>query len=70
MLQDDPMRKMRYRITYGSFIEKLGNFPELLEGHDSTLRAIQEAMAKEFERSPAEADENFGLIHADLWSGK
>lgn len=70
ILDDDPMRSNKCRITYDSFIGKLGNFPDLLEGHRETLDTIREVMMKEFEKPATEEDPTWGLIHGDTWCGK
>lgn len=70
ILQDDPIRILKRGITYDGFLGVLQNYPALLEGHEKTLETIRDVMTSEFEKSPIEGDENWGLIHGDLWSGK
>lgn len=70
ILQDDPMRKLKYGLTYGGFLPVLEHFPELLDGHMKTLETIQDTMAREFERPLTEQDEDWGLVHGDFWPGK
>lgn len=70
MLRDDPMRKLKYTLTYGGFFEVLEKYPELLKGHKKTLESIRDAMTREFEQPGSEQDENWGLIHGDFWPGK
>lgn len=67
---DDPMRKLKCSITYDGFLGVLERFPELLEGHKGALKTIRDVMVKEFESIPTEEDENWGLIHGDMWLGK
>ncbi|KAH8898608.1 hypothetical protein GQ53DRAFT_710494 [Thozetella sp. PMI_491] len=69
ILSDDPMRKLKLRISYNSFLGVLENYPELLEGHRELLETIRNAKAKEFEKPATDADEDWGLIHGDLWCG-
>ncbi|RDW56810.1 hypothetical protein BP5796_12877 [Coleophoma crateriformis] len=69
MLQHDPMRRLKYLLTYDSFLKVLEDYPELLEGHKETLETIRDVMADEFEKPPTEEDKNWGLIHGDFWSG-
>jgi len=64
------MRKLKRLLTYDGFLRALKNCPELLEGHKETLETIRDIMVKEFEKLPAEGDEDWGLIHGDFWSGK
>lgn len=68
--QNDRMRKIKYVFTYDSFLKVLENYPELLKGHEKTLKTVQDVMAKEFEKPSTEEDEGWGLIHGDFWSGK
>ncbi|KAI0163698.1 kinase-like domain-containing protein [Pestalotiopsis sp. NC0098] len=67
--QKDPVRKLKYLVTFDVFIRVLENFPELLDGHQQTLKEVQEAMAADFQKPSNEADEGWGLIHGDFWSG-
>lgn len=68
--QKDPVRKLKYQVTFDVFLTVLEKFPELLDGHQQTLKEVQEAMAAEFQKPSIEADDGWGLIHGDLWSGK
>jgi hypothetical protein len=70
MWQNDPMRKIKYLFTYDTVLKVLGNYPELLEGHEKTLGTIRDAIAKEFERPSTEEGDGYGLLHGDFWSGK
>jgi hypothetical protein len=70
MWQNDHMRKIKYLFTYDNVLKVLENFPELLEGHEKTLGAIRDVVAKEFERPSTEEGCGYGLIHGDFWSGK
>lgn len=64
------MRRLKCLITYGSFIEILERYPEIIEGHRGTLEDVKAAMQYEFERPVTDADESRGLIHGDFWAGK
>ena len=57
-------------MTYDGFLKVLQNYPELLKGHSETLEIVRSVMVKEFEKAPTDEDENWGLIHGDIWSGK
>jgi hypothetical protein len=70
MWQNHSMRKIKYAQTYGSFITALEDFAELLEGYEDILETFRESMASEFEKPVEEEDEDWGLLHADFWSGK
>ncbi|KAH6658913.1 kinase-like domain-containing protein [Truncatella angustata] len=69
MWQNDPMRKVKYGYTYGSFLPVLENYPELLDGYRETLETIRDAIAKEFEKSSTESGDSWGLVHGDFWTG-
>ncbi|KAI0540368.1 kinase-like domain-containing protein [Xylaria digitata] len=69
---NEPMRKLKYAITYDSHLKVLeNNFPSLLEGHQSALEQVKDAAMKEFKKVSRYGDEdkNWGLIHGDFWSG-
>lgn len=70
---NEPMRKLKFAITYDSFLKVLeNNFPDLLEGHRPTLEQVKDAATKEFERISGDENgsEDWGLIHGDFWTGK
>ncbi|KAI0904502.1 hypothetical protein F4823DRAFT_614746 [Ustulina deusta] len=49
---NEPMRKLKYAITYDSYLRVLEtNFPYLLDGHREALLQIKEVATKEFERT-------------------
>ncbi|TGJ78533.1 hypothetical protein E0Z10_g10233 [Xylaria hypoxylon] len=69
---NEPMRKLKYTITYDSHLKVLeNNFPDLLEGHRAALEQVKDAATKEFEKASKDGDEdkNWGLIHGDFWTG-
>jgi len=69
--ENRPMRDLKRMVTYDTIIPVLENYPELLAGCRGTLETLAAVLGKEFEKSPgAEADENWGMIHGDFWSGK
>jgi len=69
--ENRPMRDLKRMVTYDTIIPVLENYPELLAGCRETLETLVAVLGKEFEKSPgAEADENWGMIHGDFWSGK
>lgn len=70
--QNKEARKLKCKITYGSFLEILETYPELVEGHLDEFKSIKVAMTSEFELNepPIGDDGSWGLIHGDFWSGK
>ncbi|KAF2968557.1 hypothetical protein GQX73_g5045 [Xylaria multiplex] len=66
---NEPMRKLKYAITYDSHLRILeNNFPALLEGHRLALEQVKDAAMKEFEKVSKDGDEdrNWGFIHGDF----
>jgi hypothetical protein len=71
--RNEPMRQLKYNITYGSILEILGNnFSELLEGFRPTLEEVVDETKKKFQTVSGDRveDRNWCLIHGDFWSGK
>ncbi|ORY61717.1 kinase-like domain-containing protein [Pseudomassariella vexata] len=66
---NEGMRKHKFLITYGSFLEILELYPELVEDHRKTLEDVEDAMKKEFDKPPIDGDDDWGLIHGDFWTG-
>ncbi|KAI0853629.1 kinase-like domain-containing protein [Daldinia vernicosa] len=69
---NEPMRKLKYAITYDSFLNVLeNNFPGLLEGHRSTLEQVKDSATNEFQKTSGDGygGEHWGLIHGDFWTG-
>ncbi|KAI3320121.1 kinase-like domain-containing protein [Xylariaceae sp. AK1471] len=69
---NEPMRMLKYAITYGSFLKVLeDNFPDLLEGHRPILEQVKDAATREFEKTSKDegVGKNWGLIHGDFWTG-
>jgi hypothetical protein len=68
---NEPMRKLKYLISYDSFILVLEQFPEVLEDYKKTLDDVKDMATKEFQKTEsAEQAEEWGIIHGDFWSGK
>ncbi|KAI0509604.1 kinase-like domain-containing protein [Xylaria bambusicola] len=66
------MRKLKYAITYGAYLDVLeSSFPDLLEGYRLPLHQVKELAMKEFDHPSNDrfTDKNWGLIHGDFWSG-
>jgi hypothetical protein len=59
--KNEPMRQLKHRITYGSFIPVLERFPEILGSHRKTLEDVKAWVAD---------TDDLGIIHGDFWSGK
>jgi hypothetical protein len=69
--KNEPMRKLKSQISYEAFINVLGNFPGLVEGHEKTLEDVGDLAADEFRKAPEGGEgEAWGVIHGDFWTGK
>ncbi|KAI0460556.1 kinase-like domain-containing protein [Xylaria acuta] len=69
---NEPMRKLKYAITYGAYLKVLENyFPDLLDGHGPPLEQVRNAATREFGEVPehGDGDNNWGIIHGDFWTG-
>jgi hypothetical protein len=68
---NEPMRKLKYIITYDSFIKVLEQFPGVLGEYKKTLEEAKDMATAEFKKTGSEEKgEEWGLIHGDFWSGK
>ncbi|KAJ3128125.1 hypothetical protein HK100_009360 [Physocladia obscura] len=64
------MRKLKYLITYDSFIKVLEQFPDILGNHRKTLEDVKDCATKEFKIPASENQgEEWGYIHGDFWTG-
>jgi hypothetical protein len=68
---NEPMRRLKYLISYDSFINVLELFPDVLGDHKKSLQNVVTIAAKEFQRTESDTDnDEWGLIHGDFWTGK
>lgn len=68
---NEPMRDLKYRISYDCFIDVLKQFPGVIGKHQSVLEEVKASAANDFRRLPSEdQDEGWGTIHGDFWTGK
>lgn len=71
MGDNQPMRKIRYAISYGAFVDIVRKFPEIWETHSKALQEVKNMAIAEYSKATQEnAEENWGLIHGDFWAGK
>ncbi|KAI1396923.1 kinase-like domain-containing protein [Hypoxylon fuscum] len=67
---NEPMRQLKYRITYDSFISNLEQFPDVLGGHREALEVVKHMATEEFTRTSGDGQgEEWGIIHGDFWTG-
>lgn len=66
------MWKLKYRITYDSFINEIERFPEVLESNKEILKKVKDVAIREFEKASGDlmGNDEWGIIHGDFWSGK
>jgi len=65
------MRKIRYAISYGAFIDIVQKFPEIWEPRKKTLEEVRDMATAEYAKTAQDnAGENWGVIHGDFWAGK
>jgi fructosamine-3-kinase len=71
MGNNEPMRKLRYAISYAGFVDVVRKFPQLWEAHGKALEEVRDMATAEYAKTIQEnAEEMWGLIHGDFWSGK
>jgi hypothetical protein len=69
--RNEPIRKLKYLVTYGSFMEVLEDFPDAMGGDEAVLEDVRTMAAKEFEEfTEGEAKDKLAILHGDLWTGK
>lgn len=65
------MRKIRYKISYGAFVDILKKFPEIRRAKGHILEEVERMATAEYARLPhIEPSLSWGIIHGDFWSGK
>jgi hypothetical protein len=68
---NEPMRKIRYGISYGAFLDIVQKFPDIWEGSKKTLGQVQGMATAEYVKTSKDSTEkNWRLIHGDFWTGK
>ncbi|KAI6083685.1 kinase-like domain-containing protein [Hypoxylon rubiginosum] len=67
---NEPMRKLKYLITYDAFIGNLEQFPDVLQDYKQVLNDLKLMASKEFEKTAGDGEgEEWGIIHGDFWTG-
>ena len=65
------MRKIRYAISYGAFINIVQNFPEIWEAKKKELEEVRDMATVDYAKTTHEnSEESWGIIHGDFWAGK
>ncbi|KAH8807339.1 kinase-like domain-containing protein [Xylogone sp. PMI_703] len=63
------IRQLKYDITFGSFIEVLEQFLEVLGHNKEILKNIKDMATKDLQIEATEELEGWGIIHGDFWTG-
>ncbi|TAQ85260.1 hypothetical protein B7494_g6422 [Chlorociboria aeruginascens] len=70
MVDNKPMRQIRYAVSYGAFTEIVRKFPEVWERNKTALEEVRDMATVEYAKTTEEnAGEDWGIIHGDFWSG-
>jgi hypothetical protein len=65
------MRKIRYTISYGAFIDVVKKFPEIWEARKEVLEEVRDMATLEYAKPLQNgAEKHLGIIHGDFWAGK
>jgi hypothetical protein len=68
---NSPMRKTRYAISYGAFLDVVKRFPDVWEGKQEVLEQVRDMAIAEYAKTSHDSPgKNWGLIHGDFWTGK
>jgi hypothetical protein len=71
MGDNTPMRKIRYAISYGAFLDVVQKFPEIWEAKKKALEEVRDMATEEYAKTPQQnPGKNWGIIHGDFWAGK
>lgn len=68
---NEPMQRLKHKVTYGTFIEILKNFPGILGKNIRALEMVKERAELELHDLTSSRDgPDRGMIHGDCWMGK
>lgn len=60
------MRKLKYLITYDSFIKVLEQFPDVLGDHKDTLEDMKDIVSKGIEKTASDGTEKNGGLYTAI----
>ncbi|PNP83781.1 hypothetical protein FNYG_02469 [Fusarium nygamai] len=67
---NEPMQRLKHKVTYGAFIEVLKNFPDILQKNIRVLERVEERAQLELHDLTRGKDgPDRGMIHGDCWMG-
>lgn len=64
IMRKNPMAASKHHYTYGSLVETIPMFPDILKGCEDMFRDLEARNRKELESGAGQ------LIHGDFWTGK
>jgi hypothetical protein len=68
---NESMRKIRFDISYGAFLDVVQKFPAVWEGSQKLLEQVRDMAITEYAKiSKDSREKGWGLIHGDFWTGK
>jgi fructosamine-3-kinase len=71
MEENNAMREVRYKVSYGAFIDIVRKFPKVWEASGNALEQARDMAAAEYAiTASGEQGESWSIIHGDFWSGK
>jgi hypothetical protein len=71
MIDNKPMRQIRYAISYGAFTDVVQKFPKVWECNRKALEEVRDMANAEYAKTTEDkAGEDWGIIYGDFWSGK
>ncbi|KAH7147841.1 kinase-like domain-containing protein [Fusarium sp. MPI-SDFR-AT-0072] len=67
---NEPMQRLKHKVTYGAFIEILNNFPDILQRNIRVLEKVKERAELELLDLTSGKDRpHRRMIHGDCWMG-
>ncbi|KAK2668660.1 Ecdysteroid kinase-like [Fusarium oxysporum f. sp. vasinfectum] len=65
-----PMQRLKHKVTYGTFIDTLKNFPDILQKNIGVLEKVKERAELELlDLASCNEGPDQGMIHGDCWMG-
>ncbi|KAB5570430.1 kinase-like domain-containing protein [Coniochaeta sp. 2T2.1] len=65
--QNEPMRKLKHLVNYGTFVGILQKFPDIVRPEElRVLHDVKDIADNELAKTPGDGGESFGIIHGDF----
>lgn len=62
------MKGLKYHVNYVGLVESIDRFPAILQGSRDVFEKVRDFAATELEER--EVNEEYNIVHGDLWTGK